>query len=86
MTLSLAACFLRENETQFSENKISLTELNGRTKRSIESHGYSSHVRVGRGSEEIYKLSCWAGVVTPKPPVSAKKAKCYGRTEGPTDG
>ena len=35
----------------------------------------TSRVRVGRGIEEIDQPSCWAVAVTPKPPVSAKKAK-----------
>ena len=37
-------------------------------------HGYPSRVRVGRGSDEIDQPSSWAGAVTPKPPVNAKKS------------
>ena len=48
-------------------------------------HGYPSRVRVGRGSDEIDQLGSWAGAVTPKPPINAKKAKCYRPTGGPTD-
>ena len=32
-------------------------------------------MRVGRGSDEIDQPSSWAGAVTLKPPVNAKKAK-----------
>ena len=37
-------------------------------------HGYPSRVRVGRGSDEIDQLDGWAGAVTPKPPLNAKKS------------
>ena len=47
--------------------------------------GYPSRVRVGRGSDEIDQGGSWAGAVTSKSPVNAKKAKCYRRTEGRTD-
>ena len=36
--------------------------------------GYLSCVQIGRGSEEINQLSCLAGAVTLKPPLSIKKA------------
>ena len=36
-------------------------------------HGCPSRVRVGRGCDEIYQLDGWAGAVTPKPLVNAKK-------------
>ena len=41
--------------------------------------------RVGRGGDEIDQPNSWAGVVTPRPPVKAEKAKCYQPTDGPTD-
>ena len=41
---------------------------------------------VGRGSDEIDQSSNWAGAVTPKPPVNAKKGKCDRRTDRPTNG
>ena len=37
-------------------------------------HGYPSRVWVGRGNDEIDQPSSWAGVVTSKPPVNAKRA------------
>ena len=37
--------------------------------------GFSSHVRVGRGSGENGKSSNWAGVEMQKPPISAEKAR-----------
>ena len=49
-------------------------------------HGYPSRLQVGRGSDEIDQLGSWAGAVIPKPPINAKKAKCYRPTDGPTDG
>ena len=49
-------------------------------------HGYPSRMRVGRGSDEINQQGSWAGAVTPKPPINADKAKCYRRTDRPTDG
>ena len=48
-------------------------------------HGYPSHVRVGRGSDEVDQLGSWAGAGAPKPPVIAEKAKCYRLTDGQTD-
>ena len=45
--------------------------------------GYLSCVHIGRGSEEINQLSCLAGVVTLKPPLSTKKAVL--QTEGPME-
>ena len=52
----------------------------------IVEQGYPSRVRVGRASDEIDQPSCGAGVVTPKLPVNAEKAKCYRRTDGRMDG
>ena len=49
-------------------------------------HGYRRRVWVVRGSEEIDQSSCWAGAQTPKLPVSAKKAECYGQTNRRTNG
>ena len=50
-------------------------------------HGYPSCVRVGSGSDEIDQLDGWAGAVTPKPPINAKKklSVTERRTDGPTD-
>ena len=48
-------------------------------------HGYPSRVGVGRGSDKIDQPSSWAGAVSPKPPVNAKKAKRDRWTDGPTD-
>ena len=42
-------------------------------------------MRVGKGSDEIDQLSSWAGAVTQKPPVNAKKAKCYRQMEQPME-
>ena len=41
----------------------------------------TSRVRVGRGCDDIDQPSCWAGAVTPKPPVSTKKAKWDRQTD-----
>ena len=49
-------------------------------------HVHPSRVRVGRGSDEIGQPSSLAGAVTPKPPINAEKAECYGRTNGWNDG
>ena len=48
-------------------------------------HGYPSRVRVDRGNDEFDQPSSWAGAVTPKPPINAKKAKCYRPADLSTD-
>ena len=48
-------------------------------------HGYPSRARVDRGNDEFDQPSSWAGAVTPKPPINAKKAKRDRPTDGPTD-
>ena len=47
-------------------------------------HGYPSRVRMGRSTDEMDQPSSWVGLVTPKPPIHANKAKCDGRTDGPS--
>ena len=70
---------MRKRNRQTAHSDWEIVEKQGRI------HGYPSRVRVGRGSDEIDQLGSWAGAVTPKPPVNAKKAKCYRPTGGPTD-
>ena len=49
-------------------------------------HGYPSRARVDRGNDEFDQPSSWAGAVTPKPPINAKKAKRNLPTDRQTDG
>ena len=58
---------MRISSFTFAISKFMVKRFDRKTRRI---HGYTSHVRVGRGSDKIDQSGSWAGPVTPKPPVN----------------
>ena len=82
----LPNAFLTEVNHQQSElemNQIAIEKKSRKERKQGRTHGYRSHVRVGRGSDKKGYSSDWAGAATQKPIRNAKKKQTA--TDRPTD-